>query len=587
MARPTTPSFYEVFGGLNTESGSEISQYEARDLQNLYIQNRGQELVRRKGTDILRDWEEIALIDGLEWVRIDGTDHLLTVFSGDIYDALSGPAVVSGGSDRFPSSADVNGALLSSKLYLGNGVDQNVRWDGDAIKQVMPAQPGSGTVAATGAVGLLTGTYNYRITFTSADGINSQPSEPTTIAVNTKKVDLSSIPTASSTENTQGRKVWRTAAGGTTYYLITTLADNTTTTYTDNTADADLDTTVELDLETVRFPPCRYLVNHQERLVGAFSSGSAGDQKTVYISNYQEPENCPLIAPLDEVDNPVFGARIPVEDTVTALATFGNVLLVWTAGGCWRLIGDNPNNWSFDKWIDNGCVAHRTAASHRNTLLWLGPDGVYQAEGWGQVTRISDPIRAEFEDEITAPFMENAHAFIWQDRYYLCFIDRAFYYDLTYRTWGELTSWDWLNTAVSRNTGETKERIFAADDLSAQVWELETGTDDDGDAIQVRWTSKDKDLGHFGREKRVHRVVVAFKTGTGEATVKLYRSGELLDTFTHDLSDVTRTGSEISVLDERTSEGARDEYFRLLIESETEAEAFRLLRAGFHYTLVT
>ena len=36
------------------------------------------------------------------------------------------------------------------------------------------------------------------------------------------------------------RKIYRTKAGGATYYLLTTIADNSTTIYTDNTADVSL-----------------------------------------------------------------------------------------------------------------------------------------------------------------------------------------------------------------------------------------------------------------------------------------------------------------------------------------------------------
>jgi hypothetical protein len=588
MARPTTPSFYDVFGGLNEESGSEIGNYECREMENLYIINRGQELQRRKGTAILTDWDEDGIIDGLEWIRIDDTDYLITVWDGTVYDALSasGTDFLLGGPNRFSSWPTVNGTQLARKLYLGNGVDQNVRWDGTSVRQVMPEKPEvSGTVLSVSGANIgATESNHYKITFLSYDGISSEPSDVVAgSSLSDLGMALSPLPISQDGDCT-GRQIWRTVGAGTTYYLIGTVTGNVDTVFVDSVLDEDVDTLVELETATVRFPPCRYLVNHQERLVGAFSDSDEGDTRTVYLSNFQVPETCPLIAPLDAVDDPVFGARIPVEDTVTALETFGNVLLVWTAGACYRLEGDNPNNWTFNKWIDNGCVSHRSVASHRNTLVWLGPDGVYLAEGWGQVSRISDPIREEFED-FTAIGMAGGHGFIWQDRYYLCFNDRAFYYDLVYRTWGKLDPWKWQNTVVSRNTGQLRERLFATDDLTAQVWELETGKDDNGEAIQVRWASKDKDLGHFGREKRVHRVIATFKAGTGEATVTLYRSGELLDTFVHDLSTVARTGSEISTLDDRASEGARDEYFRLEVESSTEAADFRLLRCGFHYTL--
>lgn len=50
--------------------------------------------------------------------------------------------------------------------------------------------------------------------------------------------DLTSIPVGPS--GTTGRKVYRTAVGGSTYKLLTTIANNTTTTFTDTTADGSL-----------------------------------------------------------------------------------------------------------------------------------------------------------------------------------------------------------------------------------------------------------------------------------------------------------------------------------------------------------
>jgi uncharacterized phiE125 gp8 family phage protein len=52
------------------------------------------------------------------------------------------------------------------------------------------------------------------------------------------KVLVSGIPLGGA--SVTARKLYRTAAGGSTYLLLATIADNTTTTYTDNIADASL-----------------------------------------------------------------------------------------------------------------------------------------------------------------------------------------------------------------------------------------------------------------------------------------------------------------------------------------------------------
>lgn len=86
------------------------------------------------------------------------------------------------------------------------------------------------------------GAHRYLATFVTADGETEagEVSAAVTVADKTVngQVSLSAIPLGGSVVTS--RKIYRTTAGGSTYLLLTTLADNTTTTYTDNTADSGL-----------------------------------------------------------------------------------------------------------------------------------------------------------------------------------------------------------------------------------------------------------------------------------------------------------------------------------------------------------
>ena len=97
------------------------------------------------------------------------------------------------------------------------------------------------TLIATATGNVNNGTHKYKITFVNASGETNLGSVSNTVTVDAsnKQVALSSIPLSSSNSVT-ARKIYRTKAGGTGYYLLTTISDNTTTSYTDNTADADL-----------------------------------------------------------------------------------------------------------------------------------------------------------------------------------------------------------------------------------------------------------------------------------------------------------------------------------------------------------
>lgn len=109
------------------------------------------------------------------------------------------------------------------------------------------AEPAPGVItaalAATPIAGNVeNGAHRYLATFVTADGETQAGAVSAAVTVADKtvngKVELTSIPLGGSLVT--ARKLYRTTAGGSTYLLLATLADNTTTTYTDNTADASL-----------------------------------------------------------------------------------------------------------------------------------------------------------------------------------------------------------------------------------------------------------------------------------------------------------------------------------------------------------
>ena len=102
--------------------------------------------------------------------------------------------------------------------------------------------PLTAALAGAGAGNVENGAHRYRVTFVTADGETDGGTISAAVTVADKTVDgkvaLTAIPTGGSLVT--ARKVYRTVAAGSTYLLLTTLADNTTTIYTDNTADGSL-----------------------------------------------------------------------------------------------------------------------------------------------------------------------------------------------------------------------------------------------------------------------------------------------------------------------------------------------------------
>jgi hypothetical protein len=107
----------------------------------------------------------------------------------------------------------------------------------------VPANGAPSTALSNVAGNLSAGNYQYVVSFIISTGETppGTPSKVLNVAIpgTAGQVSLSGIPT-DSTKQATSRKLYRTQANGSTYTLLTTFSDNTTTTYTDNSSDASI-----------------------------------------------------------------------------------------------------------------------------------------------------------------------------------------------------------------------------------------------------------------------------------------------------------------------------------------------------------
>ena len=105
-----------------------------------------------------------------------------------------------------------------------------------------PAPSAPSVSLGTGSGNVDNGVHRYAITFVTTEGETQAGgvSAPITIADKTitGKISLTEIQVGGS--NVTSRKIYRTAANGSVYMLVATIADNSTTVFTDNVADASL-----------------------------------------------------------------------------------------------------------------------------------------------------------------------------------------------------------------------------------------------------------------------------------------------------------------------------------------------------------
>lgn len=124
---------------------------------------------------------------------------------------------------------DIQALAQRLSLNYGNGID------GQGVMGSL-TDPSATLTASTNGTGNLTGSFRYRVSFYNLSGETLPTADPGSdqVTATANKVLIQNIPVSSQTALITGRKVYRSADGGTTYTLIATIPDNVTTSFTDN-----------------------------------------------------------------------------------------------------------------------------------------------------------------------------------------------------------------------------------------------------------------------------------------------------------------------------------------------------------------
>lgn len=256
-------------------------------------------------------------------------------------------------------------------LFCAGGGDLFKVDSAGAVTQWGITAPLTDFTVAVGVAGALTGTYKYHVTFkntTSGSRSNSNTNEQS-VTLSSEKADLSSIPVSSDSQ-VDARELWRTVADGTVLFLLTTIADNTTTIHTDNTIDANLGTE---SLPTDNLPP----EDVYDDAVGPHASrmwwtrdSSTGKGGRVYYSPIGRPES--VVGFLDVTS---------VDDQTQKAIPWGGSLWAFTKSRIVQVFGATEPFGFRDAFGAQGTILPFTAAPTDAGIFYRGTDGVHLFDG--------------------------------------------------------------------------------------------------------------------------------------------------------------------------------------------------------------
>ncbi len=240
-------------------------------------------------------------------------------------------------------------------------------------------------------------------------------------------------------------------------------------------------------------------------------------------------------------------------DKVTGLSKFQNVLVIFKERSTFQLTFDSSGNPSVTQiTAARGAVSHKSIDTVDNDVFFLSRDGFYvlgnEPNYYSAIRTNELSVRVKpIIDTITENNLSKCSAVFYQNKYYASIPtggtstnNKTLVYDKRYLAWSVLnhiTANSWIDYIDSSNI----RHFYFADDTTAFIYEINTGYNSNGTAINSYWTSKSFDAGKYDIYKRWVDITLLFRQVVGTVTITIYTDSDSTAAVTVNLASTTDT----------------------------------------------
>ena len=375
----TSMTINQFDGGLNTKyDPSDLDLNESPDCQNMVYTDVGA-VETRNGYSAFTSapLNTGSRIDGLyTLVEADRTSTLIGFCGGTAWRMSGNTGVtISSSQNTLQDGQNVFAAQAQNKLFISNGINNPMKYDGTAWTRWGVSAPSAPT-AAINSNGTLTGAYRYVCVGKNSHLVQGDyGSASTEVSLTGNDVAITDIPSYPISAGVNEVLICRNTAAASGVYYIVTAVTNGVSAITDNVSDDQLSADDLAPLDNGLPAKFTSHVWHTGRMFGAASESD--NPQYLYYSFINEPE----IFPAENIIKVGEGDGYPI----TGLAVLSNSILIaktdsYGQGSVYLLYMPSASavDWSLSK-LDtaNSSQAAKAMINFSNWVMLLNADGIF------------------------------------------------------------------------------------------------------------------------------------------------------------------------------------------------------------------